>query len=303
MGVDQSMISICENVYYFPGAVNIVYIHKEETGILVDGGLDAQRMKKVVKTLEKGNFPLTHILLTHAHADHFGGVAWLQKEKDVYTYAPILESSIMRHPILEPIYLYSGVYPLDELRNKFLEAAPIHIDGEVEEGPLTVNGIHLDLHLLPGHSYYQMGVGIEEKFFYAADAYFSKEVVDKHGVPFLIDVETTLASIEKLLQLSYLYYLPGHGQVEENIEETCLYNQIRHKQILEMVSSFVLEQEKVSLEEIMARVLNHFELESKNLGSWLLYRTSILAYVSYLIKKEQVSYEIMNHKLFITATP
>src|SRR5690606_18548837 len=184
----------------------------------IDGGLDAQRMKKVVKQLDSNHFPLTHVLLTHAHADHFGGVAWLQQERQVYTYAPQLESALMRYPILEPIYLFNGVYPLEELRNKFLEAPAIRIDEEVDEGQLSFGSLRLTLHYLPGHSYHQLGVGVEDRFLYAADAYFSKEVLDKHGVPFLVDVGQTLASLEQLMKLPYTYYLPGHGEVESNIK-------------------------------------------------------------------------------------
>lgn len=291
------MEKICEQVFYFSGAVNLVYIGNREHGMLIDGGLDAQRMKKIVKQLDQHHFPLTHVLITHAHADHFGGVAWLQKEREVYTYAPKLESALMHYPILEPIYLFNGVNPLSELRNKFIEAEAIRIDEELDEGILKVGTFELRLHQLPGHSYNQLGVGLGNQFLYAADAYFSKEVLDKHGVPFLIDVEQTITSLEKLLQLDYSYYLPGHGQVERNLTETVKYNLNRHHQILEIIHSFISKENRVSLEQIIVYVLTHYNLDSKSLSSWLLYRTSLLAYVSQLIKKSLVDYELDKHQL------
>jgi glyoxylase-like metal-dependent hydrolase (beta-lactamase superfamily II) len=291
------MKQIAENIFYFPGAVNIVYVRKDDTGILIDGGLEEARMKKVAKEIEQHNHPVTHIILTHAHADHFGGVAWLQKKYDIRTYAPILEASIMESPILEPIYLFGGAYPLDELRNKFLEAPSITVDDRIDQGSLDIGGISFSFHLLPGHSYYQLGVGIEETFLYAADSYFSEKVIQKHGVPYIVDAQATLESIDKLKSLHYSYYLPGHGEIEEDIQHTLDVNQQRHQEILAMIATFVKEQEQVTLEEIMVHVLDHYHLEAKNLSAWLLYRTAILGYVRYLLTDQTLAYNLNNNQL------
>jgi hypothetical protein len=51
------------------------------------------------------------------------------------------------------------------------------------------------------------------------------------------------------------------------------------------------------LEEILAHVLTQYRLESKNLTSWLLYRTSILAYVRCLIETKRVGIELFQNQL------
>jgi glyoxylase-like metal-dependent hydrolase (beta-lactamase superfamily II) len=294
------MKQIADGIFYFPSAVNIVYVRKEDTGIIIDGGLEEARMKKVVKEIEGSNGPITHTILTHAHADHFGGVAWLQKKYSVRTLAPIIEASIMESPILEPIYLFGGAYPLDELRNKFLEAPSIHIDERIDEGTFEIGGISLSFHLLPGHSYHQLGVGVEGTFLYAADSYFSEQVVEKHGVPFIVDAKATLESIDKLRSLSYDYYLPGHGEVEENIKHTLDVNQSRHEEILTIIDTFVQDGEQVTLEEIMVHVLQHYDLEAKYLAAWLLYRTAILGYIRYLLVDQILNYQLIKNQLLFS---
>jgi glyoxylase-like metal-dependent hydrolase (beta-lactamase superfamily II) len=300
MGVMERVKQIADGIFHFPGAVNIVYVRKEDTGIIIDGGLEEARMKKVVKEIEGSNSPVTHIILTHAHADHFGGIAWLQKKYNIRTYAPIIEASIMESPILEPIYLFGGTYPLDELRNKFLEAPPIQVDERIDEGSFEIEGISLFFHLLPGHSYHQLGVGIEGTFLYAADSYFSEQVIEKHGVPYIVDAKATLLSIDKLRSLSYDFYLPGHGEVEENIKYTLDVNQGRHEEILTIIDTFVHDEEQVTLEEIMVHVLQQYGLEAKYLAAWLLYRTAILGYIRCLLDDQILKYQLIKNQLLFT---
>lgn len=57
----------------------------------------------------------------HSHADHIGGNQYLQKRTGCRIYAPGIECSFTRHPILEPISLYGG-YPPKDLKHKFLMA-------------------------------------------------------------------------------------------------------------------------------------------------------------------------------------
>jgi glyoxylase-like metal-dependent hydrolase (beta-lactamase superfamily II) len=89
----MELIGVCEDTYYFKSAVNIGYIHhkEQEKGILIDAGLDSQSMKKVIKKLDEKTLPLTHLVITHSHADHYGGAAYLQSVRDVYTIAPHIE--------------------------------------------------------------------------------------------------------------------------------------------------------------------------------------------------------------------
>ena len=55
------------------------------------------------------------------NADHIGGNRYLQGQTGCMIYAPGIDCTFTRHPILEPSLLYGG-YPCKELRHKFLMA-------------------------------------------------------------------------------------------------------------------------------------------------------------------------------------
>ncbi|WP_347861161.1 hypothetical protein U0355_10770 [Salimicrobium sp. PL1-032A] len=53
----MSLTEITEGISYFDSAVNIGYVRKGETGLLIDSGIDKQAVKKIVKIIEEKNWP------------------------------------------------------------------------------------------------------------------------------------------------------------------------------------------------------------------------------------------------------
>jgi glyoxylase-like metal-dependent hydrolase (beta-lactamase superfamily II) len=290
---------IAENHYYFHGAVNIGYFHHQDKGLLIDAGLDAQAMKKVVKQLDEHQLPLTHLFITHAHADHYGGAAYLQKIKEVYTFAPNIEEAILRYPILEPLYLFQGNIPIDELRNKFLEGEPVVVDEVVKEGSYVIDGMDLEFIALPGHSANQFGIKINNIFF-AADSYFGQDSLHKHKIPFIIDLEDTLSSLEKLKSVTCIGAVPGHGVYEENYLHTVNQNIDYHQKVLHTMRVHISEYaEGCSHEELVRIMCKTWDVELRSISSWTLYRTAVTAYLTKLYKDQSVSLIIKNHTLWI----
>jgi glyoxylase-like metal-dependent hydrolase (beta-lactamase superfamily II) len=288
-----------DNHYYFHGTVNIGYVTNKDKGLLIDAGLDSQAMKKVMKQLDEHQLPLTHLFITHAHADHYGGAAYLQRKKEVYTLAPSIEEAILRYPILEPLYLFQGNKPIDELRNKFLEGEPIRIDEVVKEGTFEIAGIQVDFVSLPGHSENQLGIKINN-FLFAADSYFGQDSLHKHKIPFIIDLEDTLHSLEKIKCESYFGAIPGHGEYDENYIQTVNQNIEYHLNVLQSMRLLICRYpEGCSHEELVREMCVTWEVELPRISSWVLYRTAITAYLTKLYKDNEVMLSIKNHSLWI----
>jgi len=286
---------IKEGCYFFKGAVNIGYIHSDGKGMLIDAGLDKGTAKKIIKLLNENRLPLDFLLLTHAHTDHYGGASQLQKETEIQLFAPKLESAIMEFPILEPIYLWNGAMPIKQLRNKFLEGAPITIDGFIAEGTQKIGPFNFEAVFLPGHSYAQMGILINE-IFYAADSYFGTKALEKHKVPFIVDANTTIDSLLKVRSLSFQGSVPGHGEYEENIEATIKANLDCHANIKQFLLDCLIDESAgMSAEVLLAKMFEHFHLTAREIGQWLLYRTSFTAYISSLIEDGEISISINEH--------
>ncbi|MCM3595176.1 MBL fold metallo-hydrolase [Metabacillus idriensis] len=293
----MKLIQLSDKCFYFQGAVNIGYIKSGNSGMLIDAGLDAQAAKKVCRQLTDQSFPLTHLFITHAHADHYGGAAYIQEKHHVYTFASKEEAAILTNPILEPLYLFQGNKPLPELRNKFLEGAPIIIDEEAAEGEHQFGDVLFECIAFPGHSLMQLGVKADGILF-AADAYFGTEQLKKHKIPYIIDAEDTLQSLEKLLTIECLGAVPGHGSYEEGFRETVKQNIAYHQHVLDVLYSFLLSGPHTH-EQIIQKMCRQFDVNPPSLSSWLLYRTAITAYATKLVKDQQAQMVIEDAILYL----
>ncbi len=290
---------INEQIGYVKGSVNQGVIFSEHGVILIDTGLDKQAARKIIRLLNELQVQPIAIVNTHAHADHFGGnQEILTHNGDVQVYAPIFEETTIRHPIWEPSYLYGGASPLVEMENKFLLAPPSPVHHVFEPGMLMIDGIELQVVPLYGHSYRQMGIGIEDVLF-AADSFYGMEVLIKHPIPFHVDTRATLDSLESLRDLDYTVLIPGHGTAVSSIDErieTIEQNKLVYDRVNHLIVSNL--QEPKTLDQLQAAVSNQLEILANNAGSYLLYRTAILAQLKYLVDTQQITQEIQENQWF-----
>ncbi|WP_082234624.1 MBL fold metallo-hydrolase [Halobacillus massiliensis] len=282
--------------YIYESAVNIGYVTDGETGLLIDTGIDSSSVKKVVKELEQRKLPLTHLFITHAHADHYGGAAYLQERFQLHTIAPRFEEAILRNPSLEPLYLFGGNDPLPELRNKFLEGPPMRVDEIAEEGMLAIGTLKVQAIASPGHSYHQLSLAAYDTL-YAADAYFGKEQLHKHRIPYITDAVKTIQSLEKLMQVKTEGAVPGHGMYEKEFRKTLQENIDYHLNIMNEVEELVSKHpDGVTHEETVAAVCRKFEVNGRNLPQWLLFKTAVTAYVTGLIHNKKITHDVSDFK-------
>jgi glyoxylase-like metal-dependent hydrolase (beta-lactamase superfamily II) len=298
-GIDLELQQFTEHCFAFTGAVTIGYCVKRGKGLLIDSGLDDSAMKKVIRKLESEKMPLDYCIITHAHADHFGGAHYLKNKWGIEMFAPKLEKSIMESPILEPIYLFNGAVPIKELRNKFLEGQAVEIDGEIVTGENKIGPFTFEVIDLPGHSYSQAGLLIDD-ILYAADSYFGSAMLKKHVIPFIVDADQTLRSLEKLLHISCKGAIPGHGHFEENISYTVKENIELHNDRMNSLLAMVIDSPNGrTIDHIMREYLDLHMITVSNVGQWLLYRTSVTAYLTSLERKKLLSFLVEGNELIV----
>lgn len=291
---------ISSNVYYFKSPVNVGYIREKDTGLLIDAGLDRSAMNKILRQLDERALPITHLFITHAHADHFGGAHHLQKKREVITIAPEFEEAILRYPKLEPLYLFHGVNPPEEMRNKFLEAKPIRIDHVVKEGDYKWGEITVKCIAFPGHSEYQLGV-LAHDILFAGDAYMGVEVLEKHRIPYLTDYHALMNSLTKLMTVSAKGAIPGHGEYEENFKQTVEENRVFYNNLLNKIDTFLNQNGSLdcSLEDAVASISKEWAIHITNIGTWSLFRTAITALIKGLCQENKKELIIKDHKLYV----
>lgn len=291
----MEMKQLNDQCYVFCSSVNVGYVRNHDQGMLIDAAIDRSAIRKVVRQLEEQGLPITHLFITHAHADHYGGASYLVKNYGVKIIAPTFESVILANPILEPTYLFSGNDPLDELRNKFLEGPPIKIDIEVNEGQHQVDRFHFETIATPGHSYNQMALKVNG-ILYAADSYFGKDELHKHKIPYITSVEKTLLSLEKLKNVQADGAVPGHGIYEIDFKETIDKNIEYHQDLLHKVYCIILDKQTISHEELVSVFCADMGVKSSSLGPFLLFKTAVTAYLTALINEEKVKHYIQHYR-------
>jgi len=289
---------INERVYYIPNAANIGLIKDGNKVILIDSGLDEGTGRKILRLLEEKNMQLSIIINTHSHADHCGGNQFIKKRTGALIYAPEIESEIISQPILEPLYLFSGAKPLESLQNKFLMAQASNVDYIIKGSErLSFNEVKIDIIPLPGHSPNQIGVLID-KILFCADSIFSKEVLEKHKIPFFTDINKTKETLIFLRDSDYDYYVPSHAQPCKSISElaTANLNTIINieEQLLKLCNG-------KSTEDLTKELLDHYQIKINSVQQYFLMKTVVMAYLSYLNDDKKIKTSVQDNKLFWTS--
>lgn len=83
---------IAENIYMATGVGNTVMIVTDEGNVLFDTGLVLQVAKQMKLLKEVSDAPISHIVLSHSHADHIGGAKfWREESTEIVAHADFEE--------------------------------------------------------------------------------------------------------------------------------------------------------------------------------------------------------------------
>jgi glyoxylase-like metal-dependent hydrolase (beta-lactamase superfamily II) len=290
------LIRLTDSAYQLRGGANAGLIVRDRLAVLVDTGLDRDTAKKILRLVDGLSLRLAGIVITHAHADHFGGAALLRGRTGAPVYAPALEAAIVTNPLLEPIYLFSGAVPPPTLRHKFTLAEACPVDGLIEPGEVIIGGVPVQALPAPGHAPNQMmiaGGGV----CFVADACFAPEILIKHGIPFYVDVIQTSASLASLASLdgSYAAFVPGHGQAVASIGPWAGENAARLAEIRHAVTQAL--RESTELGDILLHTTSRLKVVVESPVVYYLTQTTVLACLSALEASGVASAQVFENRL------
>nr|WP_290668756.1 MBL fold metallo-hydrolase [Ardenticatena sp.] len=275
---------------YLPGGVNVGVVFDDRgNAVLIDSGGDKQYGRTVRKALNAAGLRLIAIVNTHAHADHYGGNDYLCRQFDVPVWAPTFEEAILRYPLLEPMYLFGGASPPDEICNKWLMAKPspvAHVYTPGESSTLEIGSLRLHVHDVSGHAAVQAAIGFETVCF-AADAFFGTEILEKYEIPFAHDIERQLDALDHLCTLPYERFVPGHGNPTEDIEHAVAEN----RAAIERATARVLDAvgQSATTDEVVHHVTALLTHPPTSLTTYVLMRATITAHLVYLARQRLIT--------------
>jgi glyoxylase-like metal-dependent hydrolase (beta-lactamase superfamily II) len=271
---------------------------QEGQALLIDTGLDKDAARRALRIADELGVTLAAVFITHAHADHFGGAYFLQSRVEAPLYAPALEAAMMENPIIEPLYLFSGASPIQELHGKFTLAQPCRVDRVVEKaGPLEIGPLQVETISLAGHAPNQMGVAVGEVLF-CGDVFFPAETLEKHKIPFYFDLDEGLTALQRTPELPYAHFAPGHGpsyRAGAEIVSICAANRGRLEEIRDHVYAALDEPQETPA--LVRYVADHLGLRLEVATIYFLVQTTILSALSSLEKVGQVAARVESNRL------
>jgi glyoxylase-like metal-dependent hydrolase (beta-lactamase superfamily II) len=283
------------------GGANIGVIAYEDRCLIIDSGMDKDAGRDILNQVKKLGLTPGALLVTHAHADHFGGAQYLVRQTGLKVYATRVEAAVMSGPILEPLYLFSGAQPPRELQHKFLLAKPCLVDTVLEGNEQAIDHIPLRVIPLPGHSIEQVGVAFGDTFF-VGDAFLTPEILDKHRIPFYSDIQTGLSTLTTLkTQIeSFRHIVAGHGEIYTSAaraNEAITYMIERLESILDVIRAALAGGQARPAADLLRIVANAQGVQIQALPQYVLYNTTVQAALSTLSAQGEISPHFQDNSL------
>jgi glyoxylase-like metal-dependent hydrolase (beta-lactamase superfamily II) len=210
-------MEIIPNVHLVPGTRGAnVYLLLGRTLTLVDTGMPGseEEILSYIDCLGLDAGDLAHILVTHHHLDHVGGIAAMKRRT---------AALVVAHPGDAPFISGEQAPPPPQgaiMRFFFWLMAPLMPTAETVPVDITVqDGEHLDLlggatvvHV-PGHSPGAIALHFpSERLLICGDTIDHRR--GQVGPPpkgFTLDVDQAFASIQRMAELEFDVLCPGHG--------------------------------------------------------------------------------------------
>ena len=274
-------------VHVLRGAVNCALVETERGLLAVDTGVDRGAANRIVRAAEQLGRPIVAILNTHAHADHHGGNAHLVRRLGIPVHAPAVEEAVIREPRYEAVYLYGGAAPVSALTSKFLQAEPSPVDHVVRAGErVEIDGRALETIDLAGHSLAQIGVRAGDVLL-AADGFFGRESLEKHGVPYLVDAGRWMETLRTLAAMDAAWMVPGHGDPVDDPRETLQLN----LRVLDDAMSWLRDRFRrgtARTEDLLIEFAGVMGMRLADAPSYVLNRAAMLGFLSTLEREGAV---------------
>jgi glyoxylase-like metal-dependent hydrolase (beta-lactamase superfamily II) len=191
----------------------------ETRAILVDTGQKKQT-KSLTAVLKQKNLSyrdLTHIVLTHSHYDHVGGLAELRQKSDAKVVVHKEEAGYLRNgytPFPKGTSFFSKLISNlgSSLSRKTTHYEPVEPDVIVKDRyEIAKDDPHVYVMHTPGHTDGSVSVIVDDTHAFVGDTMFN---IFPHTVfpPFANDVPTLLTSWRNLIETGCTQFYPGHGR-------------------------------------------------------------------------------------------
>lgn len=212
-----------------PQDCNVYLLNLGDAVVLIDSGLGIEPQAIDAQLRESGvdASKITHLLLTHGHADHAGGAAWFRERYGLTVVAPHAEADFIRNANETAIGLdiarNAGFYPAD------YRFKPCPVDQQVQPGDvLRIGETEINIYEAAGHSIGGVCYNLNmdgQKLLFTGDLLAYGGRISLQNIPGA-DIHAYSRSVLALENLEVDILLPGHLQMllsrgKRVIDEAC----------------------------------------------------------------------------------
>ncbi len=236
---------------------------------------------------------ITAILITHGHGDHFTWAGTLQKRTGAVVIAPKEDAFLIENPEINVRGMFNWARPPVEMTTKFFQGDACKVDYYAEEYPFEggITPVHL-----PGHTMGHTGYLCDGVLF-SGDALYSKDIWERHKLPYSIDVELTRRSLRTIQKTPFDWLVPSHGTIVSK-EESAAQIELHLSRLAQIDDTILrLLNTPQSTEDLIFLVLKELGIED-NLAQYWLSVTTIKGHLSGLVSTYHVAYTITDHRVY-----
>ena len=303
---DSSTITqLIPGVYVIPGVTNVGVItdFKKSEIYLIDTGRTEEQGEQMFATLQK-NFPeykVKAIINTHAHADHTGADALIQKKTGCEIYLSAAERGILENPFLQSSVLWGGFSPKELHNSLYMPAFVEHtklIDFSKTKKITAPDGSSYKMSFmeLPGHYFGDTGVlitaGDGKKILFAGDAISNRAELGKYWIQFMIQPDKFIQTLQKICAIKNLVWcIPSHGKfIKDDLAETAELCTIAIYSTRQSILN-ALKKGPLSTEKLIQEVARQHNI-SMGLGQYNLVSATIRSHLSALREKKMIKMKV-----------
>jgi len=269
-----------DGIQVLPGSPSTLFIPSSDGYYIIDPGSSEERRADI-----EAQGKIKAVLITHSHSDHILAAKDLRSELGVF--APLSETPFIESPELREATTFGGYAPWNLIFH--VEAVPLKVDNPFR---LPFNLDEVEAIPLPGHTFGQVGY-VARGILYAADSFFGDKLLKNVVIPYFLDFETAMSTIEFLRDNAREFekIVPSHGPIVEGKRaiELLEMNMRAMESIREKVIS-ILRGRKMCVEALSARILREGGAELTP-GSMILSSVTIRSLLSRLYERGIVDAE------------
>jgi glyoxylase-like metal-dependent hydrolase (beta-lactamase superfamily II) len=260
----------------FESITNSGYVN----GVLIDTGPEPEAY---------AGWPISDVLITHGHADHFSSAAVLRRA-GARIIAPREDASLVENPEVNIRGMFSWARPSDEMVTRLFRGDGAKVDGYADEW--SSQGI--DVIPLPGHTLGHSGYLTADGVLFTGDALYQRALWKRHPLPYAIDPGLVASSLSVIESLDFDFLVPGHG-VPTGRDEALL-DLANHRERMGQISASLLAHlaEPLTTEQAIAALSRDAGL-SDNAAQYWLAVTTVKAYLSDLVRVGSAEFFVRDH--------